>query len=135
MINVPAAPDAGATMYGHYGLGNPMVMWLLTRRPDLLLLTPTEYRTMIGGNRRGGAPRCGCGHEMRYRFDAEGWPGWKCYRHPDPVIRKIKKPRSAMAALEKLKVSVDELIARAIRGEIVDVLYDPREGGWHIISR
>lgn len=135
MVNAPAAPDAGATMYGHYGIGNPMVMWLLTRRPDLLLLTPTEYHKLIGGSSRAGAPRCQCGNRFVYRFTVEGFPVWKCYRHESPITRGIRRPRSAMAALDKLKVSVDDLIARAIRGEIVDVLYDPRQGGWTIISR
>jgi len=34
-------------MLGHYGLVNPMMAWLLRRRPELLAETPTEFRTPL----------------------------------------------------------------------------------------
>ncbi len=42
LIEVEPPPDAGISLLGTYGLANPMMVWLLNRRPDLLAETPAE---------------------------------------------------------------------------------------------
>lgn len=48
--------DAGASLLGVYGLRNPTILWLLNRRPDLLVETPQEWRQQDPGP----APLCDC---------------------------------------------------------------------------
>lgn len=48
--------DAGASLLGVYGLRNPTILWLLNRRPDLLVETPQEWRQQDPGR----PPACDC---------------------------------------------------------------------------
>lgn len=48
--------DAGASLLGVYGLTNPTIVWLLNRRPDLLVETPQEWQKSDPGP----APLCEC---------------------------------------------------------------------------
>lgn len=91
MINMPPAPDAGASILGHYGLANPLVCWYLSRDPEFLAYTPTELAEF--SSRYASPPRCRhevtwrdgntgmCGAPMKWRYDEHGRPLWKCYMH------------------------------------------------------
>ena len=74
----PPPPDAGASYMGAHGLGNPIVLWLMRKHPELLALTPKAMTA------RAVPPRCPdlmCRRAMVFRPGA-----WVCYYHWRVVI-------------------------------------------------
>lgn len=128
LVDEPPAPDAGASMLGHYGLVNPMMAWLLRRHPELLAETPTEFRGATEP-----APRCGagdglerCRQTMLFRYDERGQAVWKCYEHEPPLLRPVRRPEAAMQ--RGLRLELDWMLKATREGKILDLVFD--DGGW-----
>ena len=127
LVDEPPAPDAGASMLGHYGLVNPMMAWLLRRRPELLAETPTEFRRPTEP-----APACraavdegagysrSCRRTMLFRYDERGQAVWKCYEHDPPIIQPVHRPTSAMQ--RGLRLELDWMLEATREGKILDLV-------------
>lgn len=122
-------PDAGDSILGTYGLGNWLVTWLLNRAPEVLQLTPAEFKRGMT------PPRCPLDsyRPMVLRIaDAEGrMPKrlvWRCYHGAipserdgkvvwgEPVVHQkeidIKMPRP--------NVRMSDVLAATRRGATID---------------
>lgn len=126
---LPAAPDAGATMLGAYGLGNPTITWLVARFPFLLELTPKQIADGLH------QPTCrewtgmrSCGRPMHLNLVRDVlW--WHCPVHPerDEIVR-LPKAR----ALASPKVSLRTLVRATADGKTVDWQADS-SGDFHAV--
>ena len=124
-------------MLGHYGLVNPMMAWLLRRRPELLAETPTEFRRPTEP-----PPACGvevavgsgfterCRRIMLFRYE-RGQAVWKCYEHEPPVVRSVRRATSAMQ--RGVNTSLDWMVAATREGKMLDLVFD--QGAWVVQAR
>ena len=131
-LNVPPAPDAGASMLGHYGLANPMMAWLLRRRPARRAETPTEFRRPTEQ-----APTCRavveegsgysrlCRRTMLFRYDGPR-AVWKCYEHAPPVVQAVRRATPAMQ--RGVNTSLDWMLEATREGKMLDLVFD--QGAW-----
>ena len=128
------APDAGATMLGAYGLGNPVITWMLARYPFLLELTPKQITDGLN------QPTCrewlgdrSCRRPMV--LDLRGERGrevlhWHCTLHPTNLER-VRLPRAK--AFASPKISLRTLVAVTADGQTVD--WQPnRDGDFHVVT-
>lgn len=151
-MNAPPPPDAGMSILGVYGLQNPMVLWLLNRRPDLLAETPQEFMSHNPGT----APICGwageldladiggppgfrwfeCSKLMAFRY-VDGRPAWVCFGHGEiedggrakrPYHRFIERPPAKLN--QEPSFNLWEEIGHAIAGRQADLVFD--DGRWQV---
>lgn len=109
-------PDAGASVFGAYGLKNPLVLYLLRAAPELLSLTPDQ----LHGRARVRAPDCRlCQRPMVFRLD-----GWVCYRHGEPA--RLAFGYEAQPG----RVGHRDILADLARA--LDVIY--ADGRWHVVD-
>lgn len=126
---LPAAPDAGATMLGAYGLGNPTITWLVARFPFLLELTPKQIAEGLN------QPTCRkwmgvrtCGRSMHLNLRNEVlW--WHCPVHPERD-ECVRLPRAR--ALKTPEISLRRLVKATAEGKTVEWQAD-RFGDFHAV--
>lgn len=115
-------PDAGATMLGAYGLGNPVITWLLGRYPYLLELTPKQisdglYQPKCGASIEGGT--CKRWMTLLVKADRGGEAlYWHCVGHParDRIVHLPK----AKALKGSPRVKLQQLVALTAEGKTLD---------------
>jgi len=110
-------PDAGASVFGAYGLKNPLVLYLLRTAPELLSLTPDQ----LYGRVRVRPPDCRlCQRPMAFRLD-----GWVCYRHAEPVRLAFDYEPQAARVSGRRDILAD-------LGRELDIIY--ASGRWHVVD-
>ena len=85
-MRVQEGRDNFASFAGMYGLGNPMVLWLIACGfGELVALTPQEMRVSSS------APHCPDPKHFGYDQPLMLWRGleWVCYEHDVPVRQRI----------------------------------------------
>ncbi len=113
-----AAELDGGSYLAHYGIMNPWTIWLLSKSPELVGMTPSRL------NRADSRPHCRlCGQPMSPRPE-----GWVCYRHEEPVRRRRKMD------VPDVKWAPNQPSAVSLIGKEVDVEWDPEQGGYVIVE-
>lgn len=145
-------PDAGMSLLGTYGLRNPMMVWLLNRRPDLLAETSKELAWQPGT-----PPVCGdaweqdsegmekpwptarliavCERRMLFRY-VLGRPAWVCLAHSGDddsypyYYRFIERPTPKMQTVPTFDLF--SAIRASLDGASLDLRWDDRRGEWAV---
>lgn len=146
LFRLEAPPDAAMSLLGVYGITNPMIVYLLNRRPDLLAETPAEWRE--DPESLASPPSCAapctyvldrepyvlkgaCGHKGVFRWH-EGRPAWVCYEegHDSGAanVQFIERPPGQLE--EDADFDLFAMLGAALEGHSVDLVYDL--GAWRL---
>jgi hypothetical protein len=106
-------PDAGASLLGAYGLRNDVIVWLLNTAPEILNMTPAEFKRGLP------APRCPnrqCGRPMLLRVSERTGrtPSrlvWRCFAswHPRTQLEvgAVKMPKADLSLQRMIALTAD----------------------------
>lgn len=157
LFRLEAPPDAAMSLLGVYGITNPMIVYLLNRRPDLLAETPAEWRADVYGDLLAagiidGGPRCmfpgeahwakvagyraaiiePCPRRMHWTYH-DNRPAWYCAGDEAPYNHApyfVPVPRPAPKLNQMPDFDLFAMLGAALKGHSADLVYDL--GAWRL---
>ncbi len=114
-----APPDAGSSLLGAYGLRNEVIVWLLNTAPEILNMTPSEFKRGLP------APRCpdpNCGRQMILRVSERTGrtPSrlvWRCFAS---WHNRVQQREVGAVQMPKAELSLQRMIALTNDGATLD---------------